>query len=103
MACVAPAEIESSIDEIQRCAALGFKGICLPCKPVFGSPDVDDLNYNLKEFEPLWDCIEDVELPVSLCDMLGIPKGDHCCHGLSAPLLWRVYQQVYPHWNERMS
>ena len=46
-------------------AALGFKGLCLPCKPVFGPPDVDDLNYNLKEFEPLWDCITDVDLPVT--------------------------------------
>ncbi len=65
MACVAPAATEAAIAEIQRCADLGFKGICLPCKPVFGAPDVDDLNYNLRELEPLWDCIEDVELPVT--------------------------------------
>jgi len=65
MACVSPAAIEESIAEIQRCAELGFKGVCLPCKPVFGAPDVDDLNYNLREFEPLWDCLEDVELPVT--------------------------------------
>ena len=65
MASVAPAAIEESIAEIQRCAELGFKGICLPCKPVFGPHDVDHLNYNLREFEPLWDCIEEVELPVT--------------------------------------
>ncbi|MYE85603.1 MAG: amidohydrolase [Gammaproteobacteria bacterium] len=65
MACAAPADIDAAIAEIQRCAALGFKGICLPCKPVFGAPDVDDLNYNLREFTPLWDCIEDVGLPVT--------------------------------------
>ncbi len=65
MACVAPAALEETIAEIQRVAALGFKGLCLPCKPVFGPPNVDDLNYNLAEFEPLWDCIEDVELPVT--------------------------------------
>jgi predicted TIM-barrel fold metal-dependent hydrolase len=65
LACIAPAALEESIAEIQRCAALGFKGLSLPCKPVFGPPDVDDLNYNLKELEPLWDCIEDVELPVT--------------------------------------
>ena len=50
MACAAPADIDAAIAEIQRCAALGFKGVCLPCKPVFGAPDVDDLNYNLREF-----------------------------------------------------
>jgi predicted TIM-barrel fold metal-dependent hydrolase len=65
MACVAPAATDEAIAEIQRCASLGFKGICLPCKPVFGAPDVDDLNYNLRELEPLWDCIEEVELPVT--------------------------------------
>ncbi len=65
MACIAPAAIDEAIAEIQRCAALGFKGICLPCKPVFGPPDVDDLNYNLRELDPLWDCIEDVELPIT--------------------------------------
>ena len=65
LACVAPAALEETIAEIQRCAALGFRGLCLPCKPVFGPPDVDDLNYNLKEFERLWDCIEDVDLPIT--------------------------------------
>lgn len=65
VACIAPAATENAIAEIQRCAALGFRGICLPCKPVFGPPDVDDLNYNLRELEPLWDCIEDVDLPVT--------------------------------------
>ena len=65
LACVSPAATEEAIAEIQRCAALGFKGICMPCKPVFGPPDVDDLNYNLRELEPLWDCIEDVDLPIT--------------------------------------
>jgi predicted TIM-barrel fold metal-dependent hydrolase len=65
MACVAAADIDGSIAEIQRCAALGFRGLSLPCKPVFGPPNHEDLNYNLREFEPLWDCIEDVDLPIT--------------------------------------
>jgi len=65
MACVAPAALDETIAEIQRCAALGFKGLAMPCKPVFGPPDVDDPNYNLREFEPLWDCIEEVNLPIT--------------------------------------
>ena len=65
MACIAPAALDLAIAEIQRCAALGFKGLSLPAKPVFGPPDVDDLNYNLREMEPLWDCIDEVELPVT--------------------------------------
>ena len=65
MACVASADIDGALAEIQRCAALGFRGLSLPCKPVFGPPNHEDLNYNLREFEPLWDCIEDVDLPIT--------------------------------------
>ena len=65
MAAIAPAAIDESIVEIQRVADLGFKGLSLPTKPVFGPPNVDDLNYNLKEFEPLWACITEVGLPVT--------------------------------------
>ncbi|MDG2114983.1 MAG: amidohydrolase family protein [Actinomycetota bacterium] len=65
MASIAPGALDKAIAEIQRAAGLGFKGLCLPCKPVFGAPNVDDPNYNLKEFEPLWDCIDDVDLPVT--------------------------------------
>jgi predicted TIM-barrel fold metal-dependent hydrolase len=65
MACVAPAVLDDTLAEIERCAKRGFKGLALPCKPVFGPPNVDDPNYNLREFEPLWDCIEDVDLPIT--------------------------------------
>jgi predicted TIM-barrel fold metal-dependent hydrolase len=65
MACIAPASLENSIAEIQRCADLGFKGVSLPSKPVFGAPDADDLNYNLREFDRLWACIAEVDLPIT--------------------------------------
>ncbi len=65
MAAIAPGALDLALQEIQRVAGLGFKGLSLPCKPVFGPPNVDDPNYNLNEFEPLWDCIEDVDLPIT--------------------------------------
>jgi len=65
MACIAPANVDSAIAEIQRCAALGFRGLSLPCKPVFGPPDHAELNYNLREFDPLWAAICEVDLPVT--------------------------------------
>ncbi len=65
MAAIAPAALDEAIAEIERCAELGFKGLALPTKPVFGPPDVDELNYNLKEFEPLWATITEVDLPVT--------------------------------------
>jgi len=65
MACVAPGALEKTIEEIQRCAALGFKGLSLPCKPVWGAPDHTQLNYNLPEFDDLWACVQDVDLPIT--------------------------------------
>jgi predicted TIM-barrel fold metal-dependent hydrolase len=65
MACLAPAALEKTIAEIQRCAALGFKGLSLPCKPVWGAPDHTQLNYNLPEFDDLWACVQDVDLPIT--------------------------------------
>ncbi len=65
MACIAPADVDGAIAEIQRCAELGFRGLCLPCKPVWGPPDHADLNYNLKEFDPLWAAITEVDLPIT--------------------------------------
>jgi len=65
MACVAPADLEGTMAEIRRCAKLGFRGLALPCKPVWGPPDHTAVNYNLPEFDPLWAVIEEVDLPVT--------------------------------------
>ena len=65
MACLAPAALEKTIAEIDRCAKLGFRGLSLPCKPVWGAPDHTALNYNLPEFDDLWACIQDVDLPIT--------------------------------------
>jgi predicted TIM-barrel fold metal-dependent hydrolase len=65
MACVASADIEGAIAEIERCAKLGFRGVSLPCKPVWGAPNHEALNYNLPDFDPLWACVQDANLPVT--------------------------------------
>jgi len=65
LACIAPADIDASIAELQRCAGLGFRGLSLPCKPLFGPPDHEDPNYNLKEYDRLWAAVCDVDLPVT--------------------------------------
>lgn len=65
MAGIAAGDIEGAIEEIQRCAKLGFKGLSLPCKPHWGPPNHEDPNYNLPEFDPLWACIQDVDLPMT--------------------------------------
>jgi len=65
MACLAPAALEKTLAEIDRCAKLGFRGLSLPCKPVWGAPDHTALNYNLPEFNDLWACVQDVDLPIT--------------------------------------
>ena len=65
MACIASADIEGAIKEIERSAERGFRGLALPCKPVFGPPNHDDVNYNLPLFDPLWECIQDTGLPIT--------------------------------------
>jgi predicted TIM-barrel fold metal-dependent hydrolase len=65
MAAIAAGDIEGAIKEIERCAKLGFRGLSLPCKPVWGAPNHEDLNYNLPEFDPLWECIQDANLPMT--------------------------------------
>lgn len=65
MACVAPGALDQTLEEIQRCAKLGFKGLSMPCKPIWGPPDHAAPNYNLPEFDPLWACVQDVGLPIT--------------------------------------
>ena len=65
MACLAAADIDGAIAEIQRSAKRGFRGLALPCKPVWGPHDHEHLNYNLPEFDPLWAAAQDADLPVT--------------------------------------
>ena len=65
MAAIATGEITGAIAEVQRAAILGFKGLTLPCKPVWGPPDHAHVNYNLPLFDPLWAAIVEVDLPIT--------------------------------------
>ena len=65
MAGIAAADIKGAIKEIERSAERGFRGLALPCKPVWGPPDHEHLNYNLPEFDPLWTVIQDTGLPIT--------------------------------------
>ncbi|HKU98599.1 MAG TPA: amidohydrolase family protein [Vineibacter sp.] len=62
---IATGDLEGSIAEIQRLAKLGFRCLTLPCKPVWGSHDVNHVNYNLPHFDRLWAAIQDADLPIT--------------------------------------
>ena len=57
MACLAPSDVTGAVAEVERAAKLGFRGLCLPCKPVWGAHDHEPRNYNHPDFEPLWAAI----------------------------------------------
>jgi len=65
MACIAAGDIPGATLEVQRVAKLGFRGLCLPCKPVWGAHDHQHLNYNLPDFDPLWAAVQDADLPMT--------------------------------------
>ena len=65
MAAVATGDLEGTLLEIERVAKIGFRGLTLPCKPIWGAHDVDHDNYNLPVFDSMWALIEEVDLPVT--------------------------------------
>ena len=65
MAALATGDIPGTLAEIERTAKMGFRGLTLPCKPVYGGHDVDDPNYNLPMYDPMWALIEETGLPIT--------------------------------------
>lgn len=64
-AAIMTSNVTLAIAEIQRVAKLGFRLLTLPCKPVFGGHDSRDPNYNLLDYDPMWQVIQDCALPIT--------------------------------------
>lgn len=65
MAALATGDLEGSIAEVKRVAQMGFRGLTLPCKPIFGPHDAKHPNYNLPMYDPLWAAIQETGLPIT--------------------------------------
>jgi len=63
---IAPGDLDGAIAEVRRVAELGFRCVSLPNRPVWGPGDGSELNYNQSFFDPLWETIEEVNLPITL-------------------------------------
>ena len=75
-ACVATGDIESAVAEVQRVAKKGYRVITVPNKPVFGSNDAADLNYNQPAFDPFWAALQDADMTVTFHVSTGAdPRG----------------------------
>lgn len=65
VACLATGDIEGSIVEAQWAATQGFRALSLPCKPIFGPHDADELHYNKPEMDRLWAVVQETGLPIT--------------------------------------
>ena len=65
IAAIMTSDVNIATKEIERVAKLGFRGINLPCKPIWGAHDARHPNYNLPLFDPMWAVIQDCDLPIT--------------------------------------
>ncbi len=65
MAFITTTDVDAAVAEIERVAKLGFRGVCLPNKPVYGPQPPRERNYNLPEFDPIWSALEDTDMPAT--------------------------------------
>src|SRR5688572_30291660 len=65
LAAIPAVDVKLAIGEVERTAAMGFRGLLLPIKPAFGPEQYEDPNYNLPEYDPLWEAIEATGLPMT--------------------------------------
>ena len=65
MAALASGDLEGTLEEIKRVAKLGFKGVTLPCKPIFGAHDARHPNYNFAIYDPMWALLQDHDLAIT--------------------------------------
>ncbi len=65
IAAIMTADVNMAIEEIKRVAKLGFRGINLPCKPIFGAHDARHPNYNMSIYDPMWAVIQDCDITMT--------------------------------------
>jgi predicted TIM-barrel fold metal-dependent hydrolase len=65
IAAIMTADVNMAIEEIKRVTKLGYRGINLPCKPIFGAHDARHPNYNMSLFDPMWEVIQDCDIAMT--------------------------------------
>jgi predicted TIM-barrel fold metal-dependent hydrolase len=110
MAMIAPGNLDEAIAEVQWAAENGFKGLLLPNRPIYHRKDEprNPLEYNNKQFEPLWSAIAETRLPITMHvatgedpRAVGGPGGaitNYVCHALTTnmePLVQMIASGVF--------
>jgi predicted TIM-barrel fold metal-dependent hydrolase len=60
IACIPLPDVEAAVQELQRVAKMGVRGIAIPCTAPPDKP------YNHPDFEPFWAAAEEVGVPISM-------------------------------------
>ena len=66
-ALIAPADVDEAIKEVDRAVKLGFRALNIPVRPFHESAGAksSQIGYNSPMFEPLWNAIEDADVPLT--------------------------------------
>lgn len=60
IACLPLPDVDAAIQELQRVAKMGIRGVAIPCTAPLNKP------YSHADFEPFWEVAEEVGLPISM-------------------------------------
>ncbi|MDB5826702.1 MAG: amidohydrolase [Variovorax sp.] len=93
-AALATGDLPATIKEVERCLKLGFRHFTLPCKPLFGPPKTNELNYNKVDFDPLWAMFCEADVPVSFHVSTG--KDPRTTRGLGGAVVNYVVHSLSP-------
>lgn len=63
-ACVATQDVDLAVAEVERIAAMGFRTVSFPTKPIHGPGEPREINYNDPSYDRLWACVQDTGLPM---------------------------------------
>jgi predicted TIM-barrel fold metal-dependent hydrolase len=93
-AALATGNVEATLKEIDRCLKLGFRHFTLPCKPLFGPPKTNELNYNKIEFDPMWARFVEADVPCTFHVSTG--KDPRTTRGLGGAVVNYVVHSLSP-------
>ncbi len=66
MAVVPTMDVDLAVEEIERVKSIGFRGVTIPVKPIYGGTSAQDAAYNNKDYDRFWSCLSETELPVTI-------------------------------------
>jgi predicted TIM-barrel fold metal-dependent hydrolase len=93
-AALATGDLPATLKEVERCLKLGFRHFTLPCKPLFGPPKTNELNYNKIDFDPMWAMFCEADVPVSFHVSTG--KDPRTTRGLGGAVVNYVVHSLSP-------